>query len=285
MSDQPGQTPAATWDEPELRSLVTLAESTARAAGSLVEQGRRAAPVTVAATKSSPTDVVTAMDRAAEQLITDLVHQARPDDALFGEEAGGVAGRPGRSSGLTWVIDPIDGTVNYLYGLPAYAVSVAVVTGDPRRPGGWRALAGCVHNPVSGETWTAIAGHGAWLDGRRLPTRSAPSLDGALVGTGFGYRPERRREQAEVVSALLPLVRDIRRIGSAALDLCAVATGRLDAFYERGLNVWDIAAGQLVVTEAGGLVLGPGGGPPSPELVVVGPPPLAETLRELIERV
>ncbi|MBK6874618.1 MAG: inositol monophosphatase [Kineosporiaceae bacterium] len=272
------------FDEASRRALLHVAEQAARAAGILVEQGRRAAPVTVEATKSSPTDVVTAMDRAAEQLISEMVQQARPDDALFGEEAGGVAGRTGHSSGLTWVIDPIDGTVNYLYGLPAYAVSVAVVTGDPRRPGGWQALAGCVHNPASGETWTAIAGHGAWLDGCRLPTRSAPPLDAALVGTGFGYRPERRREQAEVVSALLPLVRDIRRIGSASLDLCAVATGRLDAFYERGLNVWDIAAGQLVVTETGGLVLGPGGGPPSPDLVVVGPAPLAETLRGLVEQ-
>ncbi|MBL8932221.1 MAG: inositol monophosphatase [Kineosporiaceae bacterium] len=261
------------------RELVLLAERTARSAGELIERGRRGAPVAVAATKSSPTDVVTAMDRAAEALIADLVCRARPDDALFGEEGGDVAGR----SGLTWVIDPIDGTVNYLYGLPAYAVSVAVVEGDPRHSGGWRTLAGCVHNPVSGETWTALAGQGAWLDGRLLPAREVPSLDQALVGTGFSYLPERRREQAGLLATLLPLVRDIRRIGSAALDLCAVGSGRLDGFYERGLNVWDIAAGHLVVTETGGVLLGPGGRPPSGELVVAAPRALAEQLLAVLE--
>jgi len=260
--------------------LCALAERVARTAGSLVERGRRDEQIVVAATKSSPTDVVTQMDRAAEELIRGLLGRARPEDALLGEESGGGRRRGG---GLTWVVDPIDGTVNYLYGLPAYAVSVAAVRGDPLRVGGWSPLVGCVHNPVSGETWTAIEGQGARLDGVRLPVRSAPPLDRALIGTGFGYLPEHRRAQGRLVAELLPRVRDIRRIGSAALDLCAVASGRLDGYYESGLNPWDMAAGWLVVTEAGGVVLGPGGEAPSSELVVAGFQPLADHLLPLVD--
>ncbi len=260
-------------------ALAALAEQLARAAGEMIAQGRPDR-VEVAATKSSPTDVVTAMDRAAEALITDLLARARPDDAVFGEEGVRVAG----ASGLTWVIDPIDGTVNYLYGLPAYAVSVAVVTGDP---GGARRLArrwpAACYNPASTETWTAAAGSGAFLNGVRLGVLPAPDLSQALIGTGFGYRAQDRAAQAEVLGALLPLVRDIRRIGSAALDLCAVATGRLDGYYERGLHVWDIAAGLLVVLEAGGAVTGPAGGAPSEELVVCAREPLLSVLLERVD--
>ncbi len=259
-------------------ALVALAEQLARAAGEMIARGRPA-QVEVAATKSSPTDVVTAMDRAAEALITDLLARARPDDAVFGEEGVRVAG----ASGLTWVIDPIDGTVNYLYGLPAYAVSVAVVTGDPGVPGAWRPVAGCVYNPASTESWTAASGAGAFLDGVRLGVLPAPELSQSLIGTGFGYRAQDRAAQAEVLGALLPLVRDIRRIGSAALDLCAVATGRLDGYYERGLHVWDIAAGLLVVLEAGGAVTGPAGGAPSEELVVCAWEPLLSVLLERVD--
>jgi myo-inositol-1(or 4)-monophosphatase len=264
---------------PAAADLALVAERVARAAGELIGRGRPAR-VEVADTKSSPTDVVTAMDRAAEELIGDLLARARPDDALFGEEGGRTAG----GSGLTWVIDPIDGTVNYLYGLPAYAVSVAVVTGDPGRAGAWWPVAGCVHNPATGETWTAASGEGAFLDGVRLDPPPAPDLAQALVGTGFGYRAQDRLAQARLLAGLLPQVRDIRRIGSAALDLCAVAGGRLDAFYERGLNVWDIAAGLLMVTEAGGTVIGPGGGPPSADLVVAAHGPLPGILLSLLDR-
>jgi myo-inositol-1(or 4)-monophosphatase len=229
-----------------LAELGALAERAARSAGDLVRDQRPDA-LGVASTKSSPTDVVTAMDLAAEELITAVLREARPEDGLLGEEGGLRTG----TSGLTWVVDPIDGTVNYLYGLPAYAVSVAVVAGDPRPPS-WRVLAGCVHNPASGETWTAVEGGGSFCDGARLGPVSAPPLPGALVATGFSYLASRRAEQAEVLAALLPRVRDVRRTGSAALDLCAVASGRVDAYYERGVNPWDVAAGWRGVSEAGG---------------------------------
>ncbi|SDQ50275.1 inositol monophosphatase family protein [Quadrisphaera sp. DSM 44207] len=259
-------------DPGELAGLAGLAEAVARAAGDLVRD-QRPDDLGVAATKSSATDVVTAMDTAAEELVRRELARARPDDGLLGEE-GGL--RPGRS-GLTWVVDPIDGTVNYLYRIPAYAVSLAVVSGDPH-PARWTALAGCVHNPATGETWTAARGAGARLDGRLLGPVLAPPLERALVGTGFGYTASRRAEQAAVVAALLPRVRDVRRIGSSALDLCAVASGRLDAYYERGLNPWDLAAGALVVTEAGGAVTGLRGAPADERMLVAAAPGLADAL-------
>lgn len=258
--------------------LAALAERAARAAGALIGQGRPDR-VQVASTKTSPVDVVTAMDTAAEALVVELLLAERPDDGVLGEEGGLRAGR----SGLTWVVDPIDGTVNYLYGIPAYAVSIAVVQGQPE-PSGWTVLAGCVHNPSTGETWTATAGGGAFLDGRRLAGPAEVALDRALVGTGFGYVASRRRQQAAVLQALLPQVRDIRRIGSAALDLCALAGGRLDAYYERGLQPWDQAAGVLVAREAGARVTGPRGLHPGEDLVVGAAPRLhADLVRRLDE--
>jgi myo-inositol-1(or 4)-monophosphatase len=261
---------------PDLAELVALAERAARAAGDLVRD-ERPDDLAVSGTKSSPTDVVTAMDTAAEALLASTLLEARPDDGLLGEE-GGL--RPG-TSGLTWVVDPIDGTVNYLYGIPTYAVSVAVVSGEPD-PAAWTLLASCVHNPASGETWTAARGAGAYLDGRRLTGPAEVPLAEALVGTGFGYRASRRRRQAEVVAALLPQVRDIRRVGSAALDLCAVATGRLDAYYERGLQPWDLAGGGLVATEAGARVSGLAGLDPGEAMVVAAAPGLAAVLARLV---
>jgi myo-inositol-1(or 4)-monophosphatase len=261
----------------DLEELVALAERVARAAGDLVRDGRPSR-VDVASTKSSPTDIVTAMDTASEALLREAIGAARPGDAILGEEGGLIGG----STGLTWVVDPIDGTVNYLYGIPAYAISVAVVRGDPLDPGGHQVIAGCVHNPVSRETWVATLGGGAWLDGRPIHATSGVSLDRALVGTGFGYQVERRRYAAQVVAEVLPHVRDIRRIGSAALDLAGVATGRLDAFYERGLGAWDLAAGALIAREAGALVGGLAGQPAGPELVVVAGPGLFEALQELL---
>ena len=263
----------------ELARLRDLAQSLAREAGELIQRDRPAR-VEVAATKSSPTDVVTEKDRAAEHLIRSRLAQERPDDGMLGEEAGLQSGR----SGLTWVVDPIDGTTNYLYGIPFYAVSVAVVTGDPQVPGQWASIAGCVHNPATGHTWSAARGLGADLDGTVLQAPGPPALDQALVGTGFGYRPQRRRAQARVAADLLPRVRDLRRIGSASIDLCMLACGWLDAYYERGLNPWDLAAGALVATESGVVVRGLGAAPASEQMLVAARRPLVDVLAIELER-
>lgn len=270
MSEQPAVT------LPSNEALLALAERAARAAGDLVRDGRRD-DLAVSATKSSPTDVVTEMDTAAESLLARTLLTERPDDGLLGEE-GGL--RPG-TSGLTWVVDPIDGTVNYLYRIPAYAVSVAVVTGEPD-PQTWTVLAGCVHNPETGETWTATRGGGARLDGRPVPGPAEVAMSQALVGTGFGYTVERRRRQAQVVATLLPSVRDIRRFGAASLDLCSVASGRLDAYYERGLKPWDLAAGGLVAEEAGARVAGLGGLLAGESMVIAAAPLLSAELASLL---
>jgi myo-inositol-1(or 4)-monophosphatase len=272
-------------DAVDVAALGELAERLARAAGQLVTR-ERPDGMGVAATKSSPTDVVTAMDLASEELLRAGILAERPDDGVLGEEGGTAEG----TSGLTWVLDPIDGTVNYLYRIPAYAISVAVVRGNPV-PGEWEVLAGCVHNPATGETWTATAGGGAFLDGVRLTAPAPVALEAALVGTGFGYVSEVRRAQARVVAELLPRVRDVRRIGAAALDLCAVASGRLDAYYESGLSPWDVAAGWLVVQEAGARVrvgpdlIVPEGADPSPrqrQLLVAGGEGIVTELHDLL---
>jgi myo-inositol-1(or 4)-monophosphatase len=260
---------------------VDLAEQVALEAGALIRSGERDRPgerPEVESTKSSPTDVVTAMDKAVEDLLRSRLAAARPGDGRLGEEAGFEPGR----TGLTWVLDPIDGTVNYLYRIPAYAVSVALVEGDPTVPGAWRSLAGCVLQPATGATWTAGLGQGARLGARPLRLAPPPELSQALVATGFGYRVERRTGQARVLTGVLPRVRDIRRIGSAALDLCGVATGTVDAYYERGVNAWDIAAAQLVLAEAGGAVHGLRGAPAGPDMVVGAGDPLAGHLVELL---
>ncbi|WP_353827894.1 inositol monophosphatase family protein [Agromyces sp. SYSU T0242] len=226
--------------------LLAVARRIALAAADRALEERRRG-VSVAATKSTPTDIVTAVDRDTEERIRSMILDARPDDGIFGEEEDAHVG----STGLNWVVDPIDGTVNLLYDIPAWSVSIAVVDGPPD-PEHWRALAGVVVNPVSGEVFEAHAGGGARLGDRDLRVNEDVPLSRALVGTGFGYSADRRRSQAEVLVRMLPQIRDIRRFGSAALDLCAVAAGRLDAFYEVGLNPWDHAAGGLVVREAGG---------------------------------
>jgi myo-inositol-1(or 4)-monophosphatase len=257
--------------------LLELAERAARTAGDLIRD-ERPDQLGVASTKSSPTDVVTVMDERSERLLRDLLLGERPDDGLLGEEGGGTSG----TSGITWVIDPIDGTVNYLYGLPPYAVSIAAVTGDPRDPGGHEVLAGCVHNPVAGETFTAARGAGAHLNGARIRVRDAVDPAQALVATGFGYAIERRRGQARVVAALLPQVRDIRRGGCASLDLCQVACGRVDAYYERGLQPWDLAAASLVAREAGAVVSGLRGEPAGEHLVLAAGPALHAALEQIL---
>lgn len=264
MTHTSSSEPFSLPDDAALAALRSLAERVALAAADLVRT-TRPAEVTVAATKSSSVDVVTAMDAASEALLRDLILAERPDDAILGEEDGHAAG----TSGLTWVIDPIDGTVNYLYGIPAYAVSVAVVAG-PANPLEWTALAGAVVAVVGGTSWTAARGGGATRDGQPITVNAAKDLSQSLVGTGFGYESDRRAAQAQVLVHVLPRVRDIRRIGSAALDLCMVADGTLDLVYERGLNPWDMAAGALIVEEAGGVATGLRGLPASPAMTVAG---------------
>lgn len=255
--------------------LVVLAERIALEAGTLVRERRAAVErMTVAATKSTPTDVVTESDTAAEELIRTRLAVARPDDGILGEEAGTTAG----GSGVLWVVDPIDGTVNYLYGIPQYAVSIAAQVDGV-------VVAGVVHNPESGATWTARRGGGAYLDRKPIRESGCDRLDRALVGTGFGYDAARRAGQAAVLLEVLPAVRDIRRAGAAALDLCAVATGWLDAFYERGLAAWDLAAGALIAEEAGAVVGGLHGRGAGPDLVLAAAPGIAAELRDLLERV
>jgi len=235
---------------PAPADLLQLAVAVAREAAELVARGRATAGEQVDV-KSSPVDVVTAVDTASERLIVGRLTAARPEDGVLGEEG---ASREG-TSGVRWVVDPIDGTVNFLYGVPAYAVSIgAEVDGVVR--------AGAVLNVATGELFTATSGGGAFLSSPTRPepvrlTGSSPvSLEQTLVATGFGYRAEQRRAQGAVVARLLPQVRDIRRFGSAALDLCAAAAGRVDAYYELELNPWDHAAGALIAAEAGLVVTG-----------------------------
>ena len=257
--------------------LLALAVDVAREAAALVARGRSSAADSVDV-KSSPVDVVTAVDRASEELITARLLAARPDDGLLGEEG---AERTG-SSGVRWVVDPIDGTVNFLYDLPGYAVSIAAeVDGEVR--------AGVVLNVATGELFTATAGGGAELSSPARPdpvrlTGSRPvSLEQTLVATGFGYRVEQRRAQGAVVAQLLPRVRDIRRHGSSALDLCAAAAGRVDAYYELDLKPWDHAAGALVAAEAGLVVSGLAGRPFAEPMAVAAAPSIAGPLLDLLE--
>lgn len=261
------------------QDLAALASRTAVTVGRRILE-LRAAGVSVAASKSSKVDIVTEADREAEALIVSAIREARPDDGILGEEGAGVDG----TSGITWVIDPIDGTVNYLYDVPAYAVSIAATVADATAyADGRRAIAGAVYAPRTDECYEAWEGGGARLNGATLQVRAADELATSLVGTGFGYTVERRTAQAAAVAALLPRVRDIRRMGSAALDLCGVAAGRLDAYYEQGLQPWDYAAGVLVATEAGATVLGRDAATaPGTPLLVAGPSALAEELRGIV---
>jgi myo-inositol-1(or 4)-monophosphatase len=255
------------------QALLALALDAATAAGRLLVD-ERPADLGVAATKSTLYDVVTEMDLRAEKLLVERLLGERPGDAVLGEESGESAG----TSGVRWVLDPIDGTVNYLYGLPAWGVSVAAeVAGE--------SVAGVLHVPMMGDTFTAVRGGGAWLGERRLQVNTGVPLDRALVATGFGYDAPARGRQGEVVQRLVSQVRDIRRYGSAAVDLCNVAAGRVDAYFERFTNRWDVAAAGLVAEEAGALVTDLRGGPPSGGMVLAAAPdlhaPLAVFLREL----
>jgi myo-inositol-1(or 4)-monophosphatase len=208
-----------------------------------------------------------------------MLNDARPHDGFFGEETSGAAAdRDTGTSGLTWVVDPIDGTVNYLYDIPHYAISIAVVDGAPD-PLTWTALAACVLNPVTGEIFTAAAGGGAFLGATAISVAPAVDLSQALVSTGFSYVAEQRRRQGAVVARLLPEVRDIRRAGAASLDICYVANGRLNGYFERGLSPWDHAAAALIAREAGASVTGWDGAAASKEFLLAAEPTVADALR------
>jgi myo-inositol-1(or 4)-monophosphatase len=253
----------------DARPLLALAVATAREAAALVREGRATAAEQVDV-KSSPVDVVTAVDTASEHLIVGRLLGARPDDGVLGEEGAERAG----TTGVRWVVDPIDGTVNFLYDLPAYAVSIAAEVDGVVR-------AGVVLNVATGELFTAVTGGGAFLatpsapEPVRLTGGRPPSVEQSRGATGFGYRVEQRRAQGAVVAALLPRVRDIRRHGSAALDLCAAAAGRVDAYYEADLNPWDHAAGALIAREAGLVVAGLSGRAVGDPMVVAAAPGIA----------
>lgn len=261
-------------------ALERVACEVALAAGRLVVDERP--PELGATAKSTRTDVVTEMDQRSQELLLERLAALRPDDAVLGEEEGG---RPG-ASGVTWVVDPIDGTTNYLYGMPEYAVSVAAVVGDPAVAGAWRSVAAAVLNPPSGELFHAHLGGGARLTGpagsRPLAVNPVSDLGLSLVGTGFGYAADLRERQARLLVELLPRVRDVRRVGSAALDLCSVACGRLDAYYETGLNAWDRAGGELVAAEAGAVVGGPVDAVPTRDLTWACAPGIADELATLV---
>ena len=255
----------------DLDATLALATDLAQEAGALALAMR--AGITVLTTKTSPVDVVTAADQAVEKLIVSALATARPDDGLLGEEGTGVAG----TSGIRWVIDPIDGTVNYLYGIPQWAVSIGV-----EDPSG--AAVGVVFDPSKGELWQAIRGGGAVLNGASVRCSAASSLGLSLVGTGFGYDERRRARQALVLPSLLPAVRDIRRLGAGSLDLCSVAAGRLDAYFEQGLSPWDLCAGGLIAAEAGARVEGLRGRAAGYDLVLAAGPALFPVLHDLLAK-
>src|SRR4051812_33993906 len=216
--------------------------------------------------------MVTEMDRASEALITAGILAARPDDAIVGEEGADVTG----TSDVRWLVDPIDGTTNYLYGHPGFAVSIAAQIDE-------EIAVGVVHDALHGEVYRAARGHGATRNNVTINASTQDVLQHALVGTGFSYEPARRRRQAEVLVEVLPHVRDIRRMGAASVDLCSVACGRLDAYYERGLGPWDLAAGALIAEEAGAQVGDLAGGPPSGTFVLAASRRLFEPLRALLD--
>jgi len=245
-------------------SAATIAEEAARAAGALLLE--RFGTERALDTKSSPTDLVSEADLLAERSIRDLLARRAPDDAIMGEEG---ADTPG-TSGRRWIVDPLDGTINFLYGIPQWAVSVAC-----------EGVAGVVFDPNRDELFVAADGR-AELNGEALEASRCDDLSRALVGTGFGYEAHVRRAQAEIVARVLPQVRDIRRAGSAALDLAWAAAGRLDAFYEFGVKPWDIAAGTLLCSAAGLEVRELQASAALPAGVLVAPPALVEPLLALV---
>ncbi len=224
-------------------------------------------------TKSTPTDLVTELDTWAESFIAAQLLAARPDDGFEGEEG---QGRPG-TSGVTWCVDPIDGTVNFVHGLPGFCVSIAAMVDG-------RAVAGVVHSPLHHDVFTATIGGGAARNGRSIECSSPVDLARSVIGTGFAYDPARRVRQAEVLARVIGSLADIRRGGAAAVDLCSVACGRLDGYWEVGLNPWDHAAAGLIATEAGARVEGIAGAPADSRLVIAAAPAVFDALAEGLDQ-
>ena len=224
----------------EDKDLLALAVRVARQAGEMLLNRPLAFDIS---TKTSALDFATQMDKASEHLIVDALLEARPLDGIVGEEGTSCPS----TSGITWVIDPIDGTVNYLYALPGWNISIGAR--DENGP-----LIGVVYAPTVNSIWTAIRNGGAFFNGLPISCNDPVTLERALIGTGFEYDVEKRIEQSRVVAQLLPLIRDLRRMGSAAVDLCYVAMGAFDGFYESGLKEWDSAAGGLIAIEAGAVL-------------------------------
>ncbi len=254
--------------------LLALASKLAVVAGDTARDGRAERGIAAASTKSSATDMVTEFDKASEALIVGGILDARPDDGIIGEEGTDSVG----SSGIDWLIDPIDGTTNFLYDLPGWAVSIAAASAHGTE-------VAVVYMPTSNELFTAIAGQGAFLNGRRLQCSGNDQLALALVATGFSYQVERRRLQAQRVAAMLPRVRDVRRFGAAAPDLCYVAAGRVDVYFEQWLGPWDLAAGELIAREAGCRTGSLDGGPARPDSVLAANPVLFGLMQTLIEEI
>lgn len=254
----------------ELTEMLALAERLARSAGELL-LARLRDPRSDVSTKSSATDMVTEVDRESQELILAGISSARPDDGILAEEGEDLAG----SSGYRWVVDPLDGTTNYLYGHPGFAVSIAVERDD-------EPVVGVVNDPIHADVFAAVRGGGATRNREPIATSRVDDPASALVATGFAYSPERRRAQAAVLAGSLGRIRDIRRMGAAAVDLCSVACGRVDAYYEQGLSRWDLSAGILIASEAGARVGAIGGGPPVPRSVIAANPALFEPLRAIL---
>ena len=249
----------------DLEGLLALAERLAGEAAAL-SLTRLREPRADVRTKSSSTDMVSEVDVACERLIVDGIHAARPGDGILSEEGANAES----STGVRWVIDPIDGTTNYLYGHPGYGVSIAIEIDGA-------VAVGVVHDPIHAECFSAVRGRGATRNGEPIAVSAETDLGATLVATGFGYEPHQRVAQAEVLRELIGSIRDIRRMGAAAVDLCSVACGRVDAYFERGLNHWDLAAGSLIAAEAGAAL-----GELDDGTVIAAPPALYEAFRALV---
>jgi myo-inositol-1(or 4)-monophosphatase len=284
------QKPVASTPGELLGTAVRIAREAAATARRM-----RAEAITDVRTKSTDTDVVTAADRAVERQVVDGLRRDRPGDSVLGEEYGDSAAPTGStaaqrlgfsapsvgpgagSNTVRWILDPIDGTVNYLYGLPQWAVSLAAeVDGE--------VVAGVVHNGVTGAEWTATRGGGAWQGERRLTGSRRTTLEQSLVATGFGYAAARRAHQGRVLAGLITQVRDIRRFGAASLDLCLAAEGGVDAYFEKGLNPWDHAAGGLICREAGLVVSGIDGAPADHTMLIAAPPAIFPALHDALAK-
>ena len=247
-----------------ISELLALAQQTVAAAGALLIARPDSFDINE---KSSARDFATQMDHASEELIVKALLSARPGDGIIGEEGAHRAS----TSGITWVIDPIDGTVNYFYNLPGWNISIAAKNDEG-------VLIGVVSAPTLNSVWHATRGGGAFLNGKKIHCSNAEDLKESLIATGFSYDFEERIRQGEKIASLIPRVRDIRRNGAAAVDLCHVASGAVDGYFETGLKEWDLAAGGLIAKEAGAVITGRNGFPAGESMVVAAGPALHQLL-------